>query len=368
MRQHLRHGGTTVRLTNIQTVRDRNGKPRRYLRVKGQKLVPLPDLPLDHPDFLAAWSAAMKAAKGRPARPAPGSIAALCGAFLRSPTFLAHSTGYQAILRRHVMAIEARAGEAQARHLAARHIAVDLAGLTGGAAQSRFKAWRALVVHGLDAGILTADPTEGVKRPKPARTDGHAPWTAVEIEAFRARWPIGTVQRASSAFTITPRKAFDELMEELRRFGAVSPVVSTNAPLRQDGTPYADALDDPLPDPGVAVYFVRKKRLVCLACDTYRLPFENVRALGLSIKALRDMDRWGAGQVLDQAFEGFTALPPPDAMGAVGESAWWVVLGVEPTATRDQIADAYKARARAAGGASVELNAAKEAGLRARSN
>lgn len=185
-----------MRLTNIQTVRDRNGKPRRYLRVKGQKLVPLPDLPLDHPDFLAAWSAAMKAAKGRPARPAPGSIAALCGAFLRSPAFRAHSTSYQAILRRHVMAIEAKAGEAQARHLAARHIAADLAGLTGGAAQSRFKAWRALSVHGLDAGILKADPTEGVKRPKPARTDGHAPWTAAEIEAFRARWPIGTVQRA----------------------------------------------------------------------------------------------------------------------------------------------------------------------------
>ena len=196
MRQHIRHGGTTVRLTNIQTVRDRNGKPRRYLRVKGQKLVPLPDLPLDHPDFLAAWSAAMKAAKGRPARPAPGSIAALCGEFLRSPAFRAHSAGYQSILRRHVMAIEARAGEAQARHLDARHIAVDLAGLTGGAAQSRYKAWRALTVHGLDAGILQADPTEGVKRPKPARTDGHAPWTAAEIEAFRTRWQIGTVQRA----------------------------------------------------------------------------------------------------------------------------------------------------------------------------
>ena len=190
-------------------------------------------------------------------------------------------------------------------------------------------------------------------------------------QAFPLQWPHGrprTKQRASSAFKITPRKAFDELMEELHRFGAVSPVVSTNAPLRQDGTPYADALDDPLPDPGVAVYFMRKKRLVCLACDTYRLPFENVRALGLSIKALRDMDRWGAGQVLDQAFEGFTALPPPDAMSEVSEAAWWVVLGVDPTATRDQIADAYKALARAAGGASVELNAAKEAGLRARAN
>lgn len=39
------------------------------------------------------------------------------------------SVGYRAILRRHVMAIEAKAGEAQARHLAARHITADMAPL-----------------------------------------------------------------------------------------------------------------------------------------------------------------------------------------------------------------------------------------------
>lgn len=183
-------------LSNIKSVRDRAGKVRRYLRVKGRPLVPLPDLPTDHPDFLAAWAAAMKAAKGRSARPVHGSIAELCAAYLRSPAFLSKSDGYRSILRRHVMAIEAKAGEAQARHLAPRHISADLAGLTGGAAQSRFKAWRALVAYGLQAGMLMADPTEGVKRPKPARTDGHEPWTRAEVEAFRARWPIGTVQRA----------------------------------------------------------------------------------------------------------------------------------------------------------------------------
>jgi len=187
--------------------------------------------------------------------------------------------------------------------------------------------------------------------------------------AYPLQWPHGrprTKSRSSSSFKITPRRAYDELLDELKRFGAASPVVSSNAPLRQDGRgPYADALDDKLDDPGVAVYFMRKKRLVCLACDTYRTVFENVRALGLSIKALRDMDRWGAGQVLDQAFEGFTALPPPDSMGEAPDSAWWVVLGVSPDATEQDIRAAYKTKAREAGGASVELNAAKEAGLQA---
>jgi len=169
--------------------------------------------------------------------------------------------------------------------------------------------------------------------------------------------------RSSSRFKLKPRQAFDELIDELARWGVVNPVVSSNAPLRKDGTPYADALDDPLDDPGVAVYFTRKKRLVCIACDTFNLPYENIRAIGLSVKAMRDMDRWGAGQVLDQAFEGFAALPPPNQVSEPSASAWWVVLGVQSDATDDQIKAAYKGKAREAGGTSVELNAARDAGL-----
>jgi hypothetical protein len=44
---------------------------------------------------------------------------------------------------------------------------------------------------------------------------------------------------------------------------------------------------------------------------------------------------------------------------------WWVILGVAPDASAAQIHDAYKAKARAAGGASVELNMARDAGMRA---
>ena len=47
----------TVRLTNILTVQKPGGRPRRYLRVKGQPLIPLPDLPRTDPAFVAAWAA-----------------------------------------------------------------------------------------------------------------------------------------------------------------------------------------------------------------------------------------------------------------------------------------------------------------------
>jgi len=154
-------------------------------------------------------------------------------------------------------------------------------------------------------------------------------------------------------------------MAELHRFNVSGVVVSTNIPLRVDGSPYRDGLKDKLPDPGVTVFFTRKKRAVSVCCDAYLRPWENIRALGLAIKSFRDMERHGAAQVLDQAFEGFAALPPPDATKDTTDRAWWLVLGCAFDANAEQVRAAYKAAARQSGGASVELNAAKEAGLAA---
>lgn len=190
-------------------------------------------------------------------------------------------------------------------------------------------------------------------------------------QAFPLQWPRGrprTKARSDSNFRISPSKAFDEMMDELGRFSAKNPVVSSNIPTRRDGTPYRDGLTELLEDPGVAVFFTKQmgkaERLICLPCDTYRRPWENVRAIGKAVESLRAMERHGAHQILDQAFEGFTALPPPGAASEPTEKAWWVVLGVEPGATDDEIHTAYKARAREAGGASVELNAARDEAMK----
>lgn len=185
-----------MRLTNIKVVTGRDGTVRRYLQVRGHKLVRLPDLPTDHPDFLAAWADAMRAARGRATRPGPGTIAQLCEAFLRAPAHLTKSAGYREIIRRHVLLIEEKAGDAQARHLMPRHVSADLAALSPAVAQQRMKAWRALAAYGMATGTLREDPTEGVKRPALPPSDGHPAWTADEVAAFRARWTIGTVQRA----------------------------------------------------------------------------------------------------------------------------------------------------------------------------
>lgn len=192
MRRSLRGG--VVTLTNIKTVVDRKGRARHYVQVKGKPLVRLPDMPMDSPDFLAAWAAAMKASTGHEPRPGKGSISSLCTSYLRSYAFKAHSASYQVLLRRHVCQIEAKAGSALARDLGANHIKLDLAGLAPAVAKQRYKAWRVLAKHGEEAGLLATDPTAGVKRPSSKSIDIPA-WTRDEVKAFRTRWAIGTVQR-----------------------------------------------------------------------------------------------------------------------------------------------------------------------------
>lgn len=48
----------------------------------------------------------------------------------------------------------------------------------------------------VDAGLLKADPTQGVKVAK-SRTEGFAVWTDDDMTAYRARWKLGTRERVA---------------------------------------------------------------------------------------------------------------------------------------------------------------------------
>lgn len=190
-------------------------------------------------------------------------------------------------------------------------------------------------------------------------------------QAYPLQWPGGqprTQRRTDSIFKVKASQAFDEMMLELSRFGASNVVVSTNIPLRQDGTPYRDGLTDLLADPGVAIYFMKRKQRIGIGVDAYRRPWENIRAIGLAVKAFRDIERHGAQQVLDQAFTGFTALPPPDQMSDISATPknWWDVLGVAPDAPLPVAEAAWKALCRTNAGGTFELNAAIETARKAR--
>lgn len=172
-----------------------SGNTRWYYRPKGQKATPLPDLPHDHPDFLAAYAAAAGMSKPPAPSPRTGTIAAACVAFLASDTYLSKSASTRAIWRRGCDDIRARYGAAVLRDLETRHIRADLARLKPNPHNQRLKVWRAACKWWEEVGLIQTDPSQGIKRKAPPKTDGHQPWTAADVAAFRDHWPVDTPER-----------------------------------------------------------------------------------------------------------------------------------------------------------------------------
>jgi hypothetical protein len=151
------------------------------------------------------------------------------------------------------------------------------------------------------------------------------------IDAFPLAWPEGwprTKHRKESTYKVSTEVALNELLSDLRLMGAKHVVVSSNVPLRRDGTMYrGDHSDSAMPDPGVAVYWdARDGRALVAACDSWRTVRENVRALGHTVAALRAIDRAGASHLLERAFTGFKRLP--------AAADCWQVLGLDGATLR----------------------------------
>jgi hypothetical protein len=152
---------------------------------------------------------------------------------------------------------------------------------------------------------------------------------------FPLAWPIGRPRASSrdrSQFKTTLGRAIADVSGEVRRLGGSALVISSNLELRRDGLPYADSRVPT--DPAVAVYFTLKKKPMCFACDRWNRVEENMRAIALTIGALRGIERWGSGSMLEQAFSGFAALPAPEQP--------WQVLGVKHDANPGDIERAYR--------------------------
>jgi hypothetical protein len=152
-------------------------------------------------------------------------------------------------------------------------------------------------------------------------------------------WPQGYLRakyRKDSPYKVSTEAALNDLLSELRLMGAKHVIVSSNVPLRRDGTMYrGDHSDSAMPDPGVAVYwYTRDGRPLVAPFDGWRTVRENVRAVGLTIAAFRAIERAGAIQLLERAYTGFARLPAaPDC---------WGILGVERGAPRERISARFR--------------------------
>lgn len=169
----------------------------------------------------------------------------------------------------------------------------------------------------------------------------------VTTSAYPLAWPSGWerhgARRERAPFRVSQHAAQQHVRDELVRLGARNVVISTNLRLRLDGMPYSV---QPTPeDPGVAVYWTQNVRRGgklyaiqrVMACDRWVTIGDNMRAIGLSIAALRGLERWGASDLIDKAFTGFTALP-----SVAAERPWWDVLAVPELADLEIIETAYR--------------------------
>lgn len=184
------------------------------------------------------------------------------------------------------------------------------------------------------------------------------------ISAYPLCWPPGrprTRWPTKSNFETTFAVARDELVAEVKRLGGRKLILSTNVALRQDGLPLA-AQRKPT-DTGVAAYFERNGKRVCFACDRWDQVQDNMRAIVKTIDAIRGIARWGTGDMLEAAFTGFTALPPPTNVVAAGN--WWTVLGVSRHEATQAVDIAYRIKRSEThpdrGGSSLAFQAVQQA-------
>ena len=134
-------------------------------------------------------------------------------------------------------------------------------------------------------------------------------------EAYPLQWPAGWPRTPlfkrgrNPRYEVSEQKARRDMLSEVGMLADTysSVTLSTNIPLRRDGLPYANCKD--AEDKGVAVYFMRDGKSQVIACDKYDDYRDNYRAIGLAVGGLRAIERAGASELLDRAFEGFKALP-----------------------------------------------------------
>lgn len=168
----------------------------------------------------------------------------------------------------------------------------------------------------------------------------------MSFDAYPLHWPEGRPRterwkREAAKFDTSFARARDNIVREVQLLagGRWAPdpqlVLSTNIALRRDGLPLANQRAPE--DPGVAAYFLYRKRQMSFACDRWLKVEHNMQAIAKTIEALRGIARWGTGDMLEAAFTGFQALPAP---GAAQEL--WQTLGVHQHSTQDEIKAAYR--------------------------
>lgn len=160
-------------------------------------------------------------------------------------------------------------------------------------------------------------------------------------QAYPLAWPVGQPRtrypKSSNFSNHTVTQTHKEITRQLKLMGARNIVVSTNIPLKQDGTPRADYQRRTIEDKGIAIHFIYNGNQRCMACDKWDTIEDNLWAMALSLDSMRGLERWGVSDILNRAFEGFKAIT--EVSSAI---SYWDVLDMEPTKDETTIRARYK--------------------------
>ena len=98
-----------------------------------------------------------------------------------------------------------------------------------------------------------------------------------------------------------------------------------------------------------------------MAQDRFWSIIGNMRSLTMAIEGLRQMERHGGATMMERAFDGFTALPPPED--------YWAILGLDKIIVkrmwqrerfdgecRQLIMDAFRQKAREQHGTGADMD------------
>lgn len=134
-------------------------------------------------------------------------------------------------------------------------------------------------------------------------------------------WPGKmTRTRQRSNFSSTHSATLSLLATEMKMINAKDPILQVAIPrgkFRIDGRPYADARPE---HPGVILTFSTKHGALSYPCDRFNHWQDNLRAIALSLEALRKVDRYGVTKSGEQ-YKGFLAIEAPTGSEFVSEAA-----------------------------------------------
>lgn len=126
-----------------------------------------------------------------------------------------------------------------------------------------------------------------------------------------ATWPHQvTKPRSYPHFKADWRTTLNQLAYEIEKLGGRDCVIGAGfreSDIRLDGMPRANARQDPYMHPGVEISFDSRFGRLAYATDQYTDWRANVRAIALSLEALRAVDRYGVSK-RGQQYAGWAQL------------------------------------------------------------